>query len=57
MFLDMSIHDFCVARYQIGEVEEVYAMGAVLVAPELEQVDDVDTDVIMLRFANGAGGD
>ena len=56
MFLDMSIHDFDMARYQLGEVEEVYAMGAVLVAPELEQVDDVDTDVITLRFANGALG-
>jgi myo-inositol 2-dehydrogenase/D-chiro-inositol 1-dehydrogenase len=56
MFLDMSIHDFDMARYQLGEVEEVYAMGAVLVAPELEQVDDVDTDVVTLRFANGALG-
>ena len=56
MFLDMSIHDFDMARYQLGEVEEVYAIGAVLVAPELAQVDDVDTDVVTLRFANGALG-
>jgi len=56
MFLDMSIHDLDMARYQLGEVEEVYAMGAVLVAPELEQVNDVDTDVITLRFSNGALG-
>lgn len=56
MFLDMSIHDFDMARYQIGEVEEVYAMGSVLVAPELAAIGDVDTDVVTLRFANGALG-
>lgn len=56
MFLDMSIHDFDMARYQLGEVEEVYAMGSVLVSPELAEVGDVDTDVITLRFVNGALG-
>ncbi len=56
MFLDMSIHDFDMARYQIGEVDEVYAMGQVLVAPELTEIGDVDTDVITLRFANGTLG-
>jgi len=56
MFLDMTIHDFDMARYQIGEVEEVYAIGSVLVAPELAGVGDVDTDVVTLRFANGALG-
>src|SRR5512136_3108562 len=30
MFLDMTIHDFDMARFQIGEVEEVYALGGVL---------------------------
>jgi myo-inositol 2-dehydrogenase/D-chiro-inositol 1-dehydrogenase len=56
MFLDMSIHDFDMARYQLGEIEEVYAMGSVLVAPELAGIGDVDTDVVTLRFANGALG-
>ncbi len=56
MFLDMSIHDFDMARYQVGEVEEVFAMGSVLVAPELAELGDVDTDVITLRFTNGALG-
>ena len=37
MFLDMTIHDFDMARFQIGEVEEVYAIGNVLVAPELTE--------------------
>lgn len=56
MFLDMAIHDFDMARYQLGEIEEVYAMGNVLVAPELAEIGDVDTDVVTLRFANGALG-
>jgi myo-inositol 2-dehydrogenase/D-chiro-inositol 1-dehydrogenase len=56
MFLDMTIHDFDMARYQVGEVEEVYAIGNVLVAPELTGAGDVDTDVVTLRFANGAMG-
>jgi myo-inositol 2-dehydrogenase / D-chiro-inositol 1-dehydrogenase len=56
MFLDMTIHDFDMARYQVGEVDEVYAMGSVLVAPWLADAGDIDTDIVTLRFANGALG-
>jgi myo-inositol 2-dehydrogenase / D-chiro-inositol 1-dehydrogenase len=56
MFLDMTIHDFDMARYQVGEIEEVYAIGNVLVAPELAQAGDVDTNLVTLKFANGAMG-
>lgn len=56
MFLDMTIHDFDMARFQVGEIEEVYALGSLLVAPELGQADDVDTDVVTLKFENGALG-
>jgi myo-inositol 2-dehydrogenase/D-chiro-inositol 1-dehydrogenase len=57
IFLDMTIHDFDLARYLLGsEVEEVYAAGAVLVSPEIGAVDDLDTTAITLRFANGALG-
>lgn len=56
MYLDMTIHDFDMARFLVGEVEEVYAMGSVLVAPWLAEADDVDTDIVTLRFANGALG-
>jgi myo-inositol 2-dehydrogenase / D-chiro-inositol 1-dehydrogenase len=56
MFLDMSIHDFDMVRFQIGEVEEVYAIGNVLIAPYLKDIGDVDIDIITLRFANGAIG-
>lgn len=57
MFLDMTIHDFDMARYLSGsEVEEVYAAAAVMVDPAIGDAGDVDTAVIVLRFANGAIG-
>ncbi len=56
MFLDMTIHDFDMARFQIGEVEEVYAAGGALIDPDLKQIGDIDTDVVVLKFANGAVG-
>jgi myo-inositol 2-dehydrogenase/D-chiro-inositol 1-dehydrogenase len=56
MFLDMTIHDFDMARFQVGEVEEIYAIGSVLIEPELKEFGDIDTDVVILKFANGAVG-
>lgn len=54
MFLDMTIHDFDMARFLIGdEVTEVYTMAGVRVDPEIGKAGDVDTAVVMLRFANG----
>ncbi len=56
IFLDMTIHDFDMARFQIGEVEEVYASGGVLIEPALKDFGDIDTSVVSLKFANGAVG-
>jgi myo-inositol 2-dehydrogenase/D-chiro-inositol 1-dehydrogenase len=57
MFLDMTIHDFDMARFLIGsEVEEVYVQAGVTVDPAIGEAGDVDTAVIMLRFANGVIG-
>jgi len=57
MFLDMTIHDFDMARYLIGaEVEEVFTLAGVRIDPAIGAAGDVDTAVIMLRFANGAIG-
>lgn len=57
MFLDMTIHDFDMARYVVGsEVTEVYTKAAVLVDPEIGKAGDVDTAVITLTFENGAIG-
>ncbi len=56
IFLDMMIHDFDMARFLMGEVEEVFASGAVLVVPGFAAEDDFDTAIAMLKFASGAIG-
>lgn len=57
IFLDMTIHDFDMARYLSGsDVEEVYAIANVLVDPAIGEAGDVDTAIITLKFANGALG-
>lgn len=57
MFMDMTIHDFDMARFMTGsEVTEVYAKAAVLVDPEIGKAGDVDTAIITLSFENGAIG-
>jgi len=57
IFLDMTIHDFDMARFLMGEeVVEVYAAGAVLVDPKIGEAGDIDTAVVTLRFESGAMG-
>ncbi len=57
IFLDMTIHDWDMARFQAGsEVDEVYATGAVLIDPEIGKAGDIDTAVAVLKFKNGAIG-
>ncbi len=57
IFMDMTIHDFDMARYLSGsEVTEVSVFGTCLVNPEIAAAGDVDTCVISLRFENGALG-
>ena len=57
MFMDMTIHDFDMARYIAGsEVTEVYVKAAVLVDEAIGKAGNVDTAVITLTFANGAIG-
>ena len=54
LFLDMTIHDFDMARYVTGsEVVEVFARGAVRVDPAFADADDVDTAVVTLVHENG----
>jgi predicted dehydrogenase len=54
--IDMIIHDFDLATYFVGDVDEVMAYGAVLVDPGFIEAGDVDTITVILRFANGALG-
>jgi myo-inositol 2-dehydrogenase / D-chiro-inositol 1-dehydrogenase len=54
IFLDMTIHDFDMARYVTGsEVVEVFARGGVRVDPGFADAGDVDTAVVTLVHANG----
>ena len=55
-FLDMSVHDLDLARFLVGEVEEVQAWASVLFDERFSKADDWDTSVAMLRFRNGALG-
>jgi myo-inositol 2-dehydrogenase/D-chiro-inositol 1-dehydrogenase len=56
IFFDMTIHDFDMARFLFGEVEEIYAAGGVMVDPAIGEAGDIDTAMITLKFANGAIG-
>ena len=54
LFLDMTIHDFDMARFVVEkEVEEVYAKGAVLVDPAIGEAGDIDTAVVTLTYTDG----
>ncbi|MBO7178659.1 MAG: inositol 2-dehydrogenase, partial [Clostridia bacterium] len=55
IFLDMTIHDFDMVRFMSGdEVEEVYAIGGVLVDPAIGEAGDIDTAIITLKLKSGA---
>jgi myo-inositol 2-dehydrogenase / D-chiro-inositol 1-dehydrogenase len=54
LFLDMTIHDFDMARFVTGsEVVEVFARGVVRVEPSFADVGDVDTALITLVHEDG----
>ncbi len=52
---DMTIHDFDLARYMLGEEPvEVFAIGGQLIDPSLmTELDDLDTAMIVMRTASG----
>ena len=56
MILDMGIHDFDLARWFMGEVATVQAVGGVLAYPELGAVGDIDNAIISLVFRSGRLG-
>jgi myo-inositol 2-dehydrogenase/D-chiro-inositol 1-dehydrogenase len=54
IFLDMTIHDFDMARYVAGsDVVEVFARGAVNVDSGFADAGDVDTALVTLVHENG----
>ena len=54
LFLDMTIHDFDIARYLVDDkVIEVIAYGRVFGNLKMEEYNDIDTAVVTLIFKNG----
>jgi len=54
LFKDMTIHDFDMARWMLGEaVTQVYATASNLVDPAIGQAGDVDMAKIILKTATG----
>ncbi|MDR6939771.1 inositol 2-dehydrogenase [Arcanobacterium hippocoleae] len=53
IFKDMTIHDFDTARFFLGDITSVYAIGQNL-DPELKDTGDFDGAVITLTNATGA---
>ena len=54
IFRDMTIHDFDMARFLLGEeISEVSAMAAVLVDPAIGKAGDSDSVQVMLKTASG----
>jgi len=56
ILVDMGIHDFDLARWFMGEVETVSAVGAVLAYPEMASISDNDNAIATLVFADGRLG-
>jgi myo-inositol 2-dehydrogenase/D-chiro-inositol 1-dehydrogenase len=57
ILLDMTIHDFDMARYlMVEEVQEIYTAGSVLIEPKFADLGEIDTALITLRFQSGALG-
>ena len=54
IFRDMTIHDFDMARFLLGEeIDEVVATAAVLVDPAIGKAGDFDSVQVMLRTGSG----
>ena len=54
LFRDMTIHDFDMARYLMGDIEAVHAIGANLVDPAIAAAGDIDAAMITLVARSGA---
>jgi myo-inositol 2-dehydrogenase/D-chiro-inositol 1-dehydrogenase len=53
-FRDMTIHDFDMARWLLGEEPvEVFAYGSCLVDPAVGKIGDTDSVMVLLKTASG----
>jgi myo-inositol 2-dehydrogenase/D-chiro-inositol 1-dehydrogenase len=54
LFRDMTIHDFDMARWMLGEEPvEVFAHGACLVDKAIGEAGDIDSAMVLLKTASG----
>ncbi len=54
-FLDMTVHDYDLARWFLGsEAESVYACGGAYAYPVFAETNDVDNGYALMKFQNGA---
>lgn len=55
LFRDMTIHDFDLARFMLGEEpSEVFAFGGALIDPALgAELNEIDSAMILMRTASG----
>lgn len=56
LIVDLGVHDMDLARWFMGEVLQVQALGGALTDPSLKQHNLHDTAVAILHFASGAFG-
>lgn len=56
LIADMGAHDFDLARWYMGEVKSVHAIGGTLAYPEMKPVGDIDNAIIDLLFESGSLG-
>jgi len=56
IFRDMTIHDFDMARFVLGDdpIKELYAFGSVMVDPDIAAIGDVDTAMVVMKAGSGA---
>ncbi len=56
LIIDMGIHDFDLARWFMGDVATVQAIGGVLAYPDFATIGDIDNAVVSLVFTSGRLG-
>jgi len=55
MFLDMTIHDFDMARFMVSsKVISIFAVGRNLIDPNIGIAGDIDTAIVTITFDSGA---
>jgi myo-inositol 2-dehydrogenase/D-chiro-inositol 1-dehydrogenase len=55
LYRDMTIHNFDCVRWLKGEDPvEVYATGSALASTDIQSLNDIDTSVVTMQFADGS---